>query len=111
MTDSEQETPKRPKDLNIPSLRNSDAWRNLPNQTNDEKKLAPAPLKSAESPETPSYSSKPLPMSPNGPQMTNISITSPEPRVNVVTSPDPDTFAKVWLSVLTVSLYLSVIGQ
>ena len=101
-----QETPKRPKDLNIPSLRNSEAWRNLPN---DENKLAPVRSKVTESPETPSYSSKPLPMSPNGPQIANISISSPDHRATAAgagqtaTSPDPDTFAAVFHDTLDIS--------
>ena len=106
-----QETPKRPKDLNIPSLRNSEAWRSLPS---DDKRLCPPSFnKNAESPETPSYSSKPLPMSPSGPQIANISISSPDPvsaagnntRVphSHVASPDPDTFAKVFHDTLDIS--------
>ena len=105
-----QETPKRPKDLNIPSLRNSDSWRNF---QNDENKFAQVPNKtgatSTESPETPSYSSKPLPMSPNGPQIANISIASPEARVagpappHAISSPDPDAFAAAFHDTLDIS--------
>ena len=106
-----QETPKRPKDLNIPSrISNSEAWRNLQYEDN---RLAPAPNKagttSAESPETPSYSSRPLPMSPNGPQIANISISSPETRApapvppHVISSPDPDAFAAAFHDTLDIS--------
>ena len=106
-----QETPKRPKDLNIPSrISNSEAWRNL---QFDDNRLAPAPNKvgaaSAESPETPSYSSRPLPMSPNGPQIANINISSPETRApgpvppHVISSPDPDAFAAAFHDTLDIS--------
>jgi len=143
-----KETPKRPKDLNIPSLRNTDVWRNIQNagasnkfpdnyMLDEDKHLLPSPsaissrkLSSpdAESPETPSYSSRPLPMSPSGPQIANISITSPDPSENsnavnkknghqhdtipaslqashatAESSPDPDTFAKVFHDTLDIS--------
>merc|ERR1711892_1421720 len=104
---------------------------------NEDKHLLPSPSAissrklcspDAESPETPSYSSKPLPMSPSGPQIANISISSPDPcedsnavnkknahqhdpipltmqssHATVDSSPDPDTFAKVFHDTLDIS--------
>jgi len=143
-----KETPKRPKDLNIPSLRNKEVWKNIQNAgpTNkvpdnftqkEDKYLLPSssavsgrkPVSpEVESPETPSYSSKPLPMSPSGPQIANISISSPDPgqdsntvnkknahqldpipltiqssHATADSSPDPDTFAKVFHDTLDIS--------
>ena len=104
-----QETPKRPKDLNIPSrISNSEAW----NLQNDGSRLLPphnVAAPSADSPETPSYSSRPLPMSPNGPQIANISISSPEVRApapvppHTISSPDPDAFAAAFHDTLDIS--------
>ena len=90
------DTPKRPRDLQIPNKRIADDW------------TQPLSPKKAESPETPSYSSRPLPMSPSGPQIANISLSSsPDPRASsgghVLTSPDPDTFAKVFHDTLDIS--------
>lgn len=141
-----KETPKRPKNLNIPSLRNTDVWKNIQiaGQENGKSKMdmtkeetnssnisiTKASTPDPESPETPSYSTKPLPMSPSGPQIANISITSPDPSEhlnNVIkknvhphelitvskslaqpstaadSSPDPDTFAKVFHDTLDIS--------
>jgi len=143
-----KETPKRPKDLNIPSLRNTEVWKNIQNagssnqiadnftQKEDKHLLSSSSAASsrklcspdAESPETPSYSSKPLPMSPSGPQIANISISSPDPcedsnavnkknahqhdpipltmqssHATADSSPDPDTFAKVFHDTLDIS--------
>ena len=143
-----KETPKRPKDLNIPSLRNKEVWKNIQNAgpTNkvpdnftqkEDKYLLPSSSAvsgrkhvspEVESPETPSYSSKPLPMSPSGPQIANISISSPDPgqdsntvnkknahqldpipltiqssHATADSSPDPDTFAKVFHDTLDIS--------
>ena len=80
--------PKRPKDLNLPQPQShsAESWK-----VEDK---SPALLSAeVQSPETPSYSSRPLPMSPNGPQIANISLTSP----------DPDTFAKVFHDTLDIS--------
>jgi hypothetical protein len=143
-----KETPKRPKDLNIPSLRNTEVWKNIQNAgtsnkipdnitQKEDKYLLPSSSAvssrklvspEAESPETPSYSSKPLPMSPSGPQIANISISSPDPgedsdavnkknahqhdpipltiqssHATADSSPDPDTFAKVFHDTLDIS--------
>ena len=70
----------RPTDLNLPQVRPADSWKGSSPRT-------------PESPETPSYSSRPLPLSPNGPQIANISLTSP----------DRDTFAKVFHDTLDMS--------
>ena len=53
-----QDTPKRPRDLNIPSLRNSEAWRNLPNE---DSKPAPAPVAISKHPESPELYAKESP--------------------------------------------------
>ena len=58
------DTPRRPKptSLDIPSVR-----KNIADVHDDA------------SPETPSYSSKPLPLSPKGPAIADIPLTSPDP--------------------------------
>ena len=102
VVDSCQETPKRPKDLLIPSSKRIvEDWKHV--SSHDKHHLSQNP---ADSPETPSYSSRPLPMSPSGPQIANISLTSPDPRASSgqpINSPDPDTFAKVFHDTLDIS--------
>ena len=75
----------RPTDLNLPQVRTAKSWKLSSQRTPTSPGL--------ESPETPSYSSRPLPLSPNGPQIANISLTSP----------DHDTFAKVFHDTLDMS--------
>ena len=60
------DTPRRPKPttLDIPNVR---------------KNIADAQQREDTSPETPSYSSRPLPLSPKGPAIADIPITSPDP--------------------------------
>ena len=81
------ETPKRPSQLDIPSRGGAPSRRQgsvlESNNTAEE----------VQSPETPSYSSRPLPLSPSGPLLAHISISSPEsseaPELTPTNSPDP----------------------
>ena len=81
------DTPRRPSQLDIPS-RNG-GYVHPPSRrqgTVQEQEEQP-------SPETPSYSSRPLPLSPSGPLLANISISSPEsseaPDLSPAPSPAP----------------------
>ena len=80
------ETPKRPSQLDIPSRGGAPTRRQGSVQL---------PVEEVQSPETPSYSSRPLPLSPSGPLLAHISISSPEsseaPDLTPTNSPDPTT--------------------
>ena len=73
------ETPRRPSQLDIPS-RGVPARRHVAEEE-------------GQSPETPSYSSRPLPLSPSGPLLAHISISSPDssegPDLTPTNSPSP----------------------
>ena len=82
------ETPKRPSQLDIPSRGGAPSRRQgsvLEISSNNGEEV--------QSPETPSYSSRPLPLSPSGPLLAHISISSPEsseaPDLTPTNSPDP----------------------
>ena len=83
------ETPKRPSQLDIPSRGAAPTRRqgNVQLETNN------LNVDDVQSPETPSYSSRPLPLSPSGPLLAHISISSPEsseaPELTPTNSPDP----------------------
>ena len=81
------ETPKRPSQLDIPSRGGA--------PTRRQGSVQQIPVEEVQSPETPSYSSRPLPLSPSGPLLAHISISSPEsseaPDLTPTNSPDPTT--------------------
>jgi len=49
------------------------------------------PSSTLDSPETPSYSTKPLPLSPSGPALAHISLTSPDTTSEAISLPDTST--------------------